>query len=290
MKTVMKGALALALLASTAGTALAQDQAQDHDRGRNDGERQRPQQHQEAPRAGGPRAQAPAQQAPAQQAPAPQAQPRNQQGPGGWQRDANGHNFRGAPDGQRGRGQNWQQPGPAAQPAAPVAAQPQNRANDPRQGGDRRWDGDRNGRPGGDRGGDNRNNGRNDGRGWDNNDRNRNDGRGWNDGRDNQWRGGDHRQDRPRYDPRSYPRQWHSPQRYRGFNYRPPPGFYVRSWGYGDFLPRAWWTPDYRLNSWWDYGLPIPPIGYEWVRVGGDALLVDIYSGRVVQVAYDMFW
>lgn len=64
----------------------------------------------------------------------------------------------------------------------------------------------------------------------------------------------------------------------------------MRSWTFGDFLPRTWWTPDYRLNNWWDYGLPIPPIGYEWVRVGDDALLVDIYTGRVVQVAYDIFW
>jgi Ni/Co efflux regulator RcnB len=293
MKMVIKGALALALLASTAGSALAQDQAEDHDRWHNAGERARPQARQEGPRQEAPRAETPRAQPQAQaQAPQQQAQPRNQQGPGGWQRGPDGRNFRGAADnqrgdgqrgdgqrgdGQRGRDRNVQQPAPAAQPAAPA---PQNRANDPRQGGDRRWEGDRNGRPDGNRG-DNRNNGRNDGR---------NDGRGWNDNRDNQWRGGDHRQDRPRYDPRNYPRQWHSPQRYRGYNYRPPPGFYSRSWVFGDVLPRAWWTPDYRLDSWWDYNLPIPPIGYEWVRVGDDALLVDIYSGRVVQVAYDIFW
>ncbi len=289
MKMVIKGALALALLASTAGAALAQDQAEDHDRWHNAGERPRPQQRQEAPRPEAPRAEAPRAQPQAQQVQVPQAQPRNVQGPGGWQRGPDGRNFRGAPDGQRGDGQqggdrggdrNWRQPAePAVQPPAAV---PQNRANDPRQGGDRRWDGDRN-----------------DGRRWDN-DRNRNDGRGWdgrgwdgrswNDNRDHQWRGGDHRQDRPHYDPRNYPRQWRSPQRYRGYNYRPPPGFYSRSWVFGDILPRTWWTPDYRLNNWWDYGLPIPPIGYEWVRVGDDALLVDIYSGRVVQVAYDIFW
>ena len=289
MKTVIKGALALALLASTAGAAMAQDQAEEHDRWHNAGERSRPQPRQEAPRAEAPRAQ------PQAQVQQPQAQPRNQQGPGGWQRGPDGRNFRGAEghrgDGNRGRDQNVQPPAPAVQPAAPA---PQDRANDPRRGGDRRWDGDRNGRPDGNRG-DNRN----DGRRWDN-DRNRNNGRGWdgrggdgrswNDNRDHQWRGGDHRQDRPRYDPRTYPRQWHSPQRYRGYNYRPPPGFYSRSWVFGDILPRTWWTPDYRLNSWWDYGLPIPPIGYEWVRVGDDALLVDVYSGRVVQVVYDIFW
>ena len=36
--------------------------------------------------------------------------------------------------------------------------------------------------------------------------------------------------------------------------------------------------------------LPIPPIGYEYVRVGDDVLLVDMFSGRVVQVIYDVFW
>lgn len=55
-------------------------------------------------------------------------------------------------------------------------------------------------------------------------------------------------------------------------------------------MPRSWWAPDYQLNDWWAYGLPIPPIGYEWVRVGDDALLIDIYTGRVVQVAYDIFY
>ncbi|MCI3135238.1 RcnB family protein [Phenylobacterium aquaticum] len=64
----------------------------------------------------------------------------------------------------------------------------------------------------------------------------------------------------------------------------------MRSWGFGDILPRGWWTPDYRLNNWWDYGLPIPPAGYDWVRVGDDALLVDMWSGRVVEVVYDVFW
>jgi Ni/Co efflux regulator RcnB len=34
----------------------------------------------------------------------------------------------------------------------------------------------------------------------------------------------------------------------------------------------------------------MPPIGYVWVRVGHDALLVDEFNGRVVQVVRYVFW
>lgn len=179
----------------------------------------------------------------------------------------------------------------------------------PGDGDSRRWDGgpyrgndNRGGpaRPGDDgrRGDDNRRG--DDRRDWnDRNDRDRrdwNDGRRWNDGRpgDNgrRWDNDDRRRDqpRPRYDRRSYEPIWRSQQRFRGWTYRPPSGFFVRSWSYGDMLPRSWWGNDYRIMDWWSYGLPTPPLGYEWVRVGNDALLVDMYSGRVVQVAYDLFW
>ena len=48
--------------------------------------------------------------------------------------------------------------------------------------------------------------------------------------------------------------------------------------------------PSYRLNDWWSYGLPWPPPGYDWVRIGDDALLIDRFSGRVVQVVRNLFW
>lgn len=95
---------------------------------------------------------------------------------------------------------------------------------------------------------------------------------------------------RPRYDPRNYPRTWRTPQRYRGFVYRPPPGFYARSWAFGEILPHGWYEPQHRILDWWSYGLPIPPIGYDWVRVGDDVLLVDSFSGRIVQVVRNLFW
>ena len=78
--------------------------------------------------------------------------------------------------------------------------------------------------------------------------------------------------------------------RYRVGSYRPPYGYFVRSWGFGDFLPSGWFGPGYWVDDFYDYDLPYPPPGYHWVRVGADVLLVDDYSGRIVQVIRDMFW
>jgi len=63
----------------------------------------------------------------------------------------------------------------------------------------------------------------------------------------------------------------------------------VQRWSFGDYLPGGWYTNNYYLD-WWAYGLPQPPIGCEWVRVGDDALLVDIWSGEVLSVYYNLFW
>ncbi len=51
----------------------------------------------------------------------------------------------------------------------------------------------------------------------------------------------------------------------------------------------GWYGSGYYLNF-WSYGLPNPPIGCEWVRVGDDAMLVDIWSGEVLSVYYGIFW
>ena len=82
----------------------------------------------------------------------------------------------------------------------------------------------------------------------------------------------------------------HRQRRFRLGVYVYPPGWYSYSWRYGDFLPFGWYSTRYYLNDWWSYGLPMPPIGCEWVRVGDDAYLVDIWSGRVLSVYYDLFW
>jgi Ni/Co efflux regulator RcnB len=33
----------------------------------------------------------------------------------------------------------------------------------------------------------------------------------------------------------------------------------------------------------------VPPAGYEWVRVGDDALLIDVNTGEVLQAEYGVF-
>jgi Ni/Co efflux regulator RcnB len=47
---------------------------------------------------------------------------------------------------------------------------------------------------------------------------------------------------------------------------------------------------DYFLTSYALYGLAPPPPGYVWVRDGTDAVLVDRYTGQVIQVQEDVFY
>ncbi|MGE4307002.1 MAG: RcnB family protein [Novosphingobium sp.] len=69
---------------------------------------------------------------------------------------------------------------------------------------------------------------------------------------------------------------------YRNYSYRPLRiGFYLDSMFFGS----SYWISDP-----WQYRLP-PAYGpYRWVRYYDDALLVDIYSGEVVDVLRDFFW
>lgn len=96
---------------------------------------------------------------------------------------------------------------------------------------------------------------------------------------------------RPRYDVVRFPHVFQTNHRYRLSNYYVQPyGFYDYAWAYGDFLPWGWYGPSYWIDDWFAYGLPVPPIGCEWVRVGHDAVLVDTFTGRVLSVARLLFW
>lgn len=240
MKVLTRATLALALLASTAGLAHAQDHGDHEGRwGQARGE--------------------------------PQPGPRDNHN-GGWQREGEGQAWRGAPT---DRGQAAIPPRPP-QPLVVREGHDGDRMDGRRGGGGgdyrppvygrderpRVWGGDHD-RDRDWRGGDQRVR-----RGWD-----------WDDRQDWSWR------DRDRDNWR-----WRSQNRYRGWDYRPPSGFYSRSWVFGDLLPRSWWTPDYQIVQWWSYGLPRPPYGSQWIRVGDDALLIDRYTGRVCRVVYDVFW
>lgn len=72
--------------------------------------------------------------------------------------------------------------------------------------------------------------------------------------------------------------------------YRQPPGFYVHRWTFGERLPVAFFARDYWITDFALYGLMAPWAGYEWVRVGDDALLVDVETGEVVRVEYGLFY
>jgi hypothetical protein len=98
------------------------------------------------------------------------------------------------------------------------------------------------------------------------------------------WRRGEHP-----WAPHRYPPIYRSPERFRAWAWVPPPGWSYRPWRYGEYLPRAWLIPDYFIEDWWDFGLPEAPPGYEWIRLGADALLIDDH-GQVVQVVRDVFW
>jgi len=89
---------------------------------------------------------------------------------------------------------------------------------------------------------------------------------------------------------RDFHRDFRSARRFHVAPYRAPAGFYVHHWIFGEFLPQPYWVRDYWLLNFAAYGLPPPPYGAVWVRVGGDALLIDEYSGEVITVEYDVFY
>jgi len=99
--------------------------------------------------------------------------------------------------------------------------------------------------------------------------------------------------DRPRYDPQFFPQHVRPAQRFRWSSdhaWAPQPGFYPHHWRYGDYLPEGWFAPGFWIYDYDSYSLPVPPYGYEWVRYGADALLVDTYSGEVVETVYGLFY
>jgi Ni/Co efflux regulator RcnB len=84
----------------------------------------------------------------------------------------------------------------------------------------------------------------------------------------------------------------HNYQAARNFKigpYHPPAGWTARHWAYGQILPRAYWASQYILADYWLFALEVPPVGYEWVRDGDDAILVNIVTGEILQVEYGVF-
>lgn len=100
----------------------------------------------------------------------------------------------------------------------------------------------------------------------------------------------DRDRDRSWYDASRYRRAYHAKHRYRASRYIYPSGWYVRVWNFGDRLPHSSWYSNRYYLDWWRYSLPRPPIGTEWIRMRDDAILVDVWTGRVLAVYHDLFW
>ena len=100
----------------------------------------------------------------------------------------------------------------------------------------------------------------------------------------------------------NWDRSWRNDNRYDWRRYRDHHrsrfhlGFYIDpfGWGYEPFSIgwRLW--PSYYGNQYWIdpgmYELPYPPPGAVWVRYWNDALLVDTYTGTVIDVIPGFFW
>ena len=65
-------------------------------------------------------------------------------------------------------------------------------------------------------------------------------------------------------------------------------------WGYQSFDIGYRMWPAYYGNRYWldagQYGLPYPPPGAAWVRYYNDAILIDTYTGTVIDVIPGFFW
>jgi hypothetical protein len=96
---------------------------------------------------------------------------------------------------------------------------------------------------------------------------------------------------------------WRNNSRYDWQNYRHHHrslfslGFYYDPFGWGYQPYQIGWRlwPDYYSSRYWisdpwQYRLPYAPPGTQWIRYWNDALLVDMWSGQVVDVIPGFFW
>jgi hypothetical protein len=125
----------------------------------------------------------------------------------------------------------------------------------------------------------------------------RDDRRDWRDDR-RDWRA-DRRADR-----RDWNRDWRRDQRYDWRRYRdsnrfvfriqpyyaPYRGYSYRRFSVGQILDQLFWGRNYWISDPWQYRLPAAPYGYVWVRYYNDVVLVDTYTGEIVDVIHDFFW
>lgn len=114
-------------------------------------------------------------------------------------------------------------------------------------------------------------------------------------GDDRQGYRGDHRRwDRDWRRDRRY--DWNSYRRYNrnsfsiGLYYAPYRNYSYSRLSIGYFLDSLFLSNRYWINDPWQYRLPEVYGPYRWVRYYNDVVLVDVYTGEVVDVIHDFFW
>lgn len=137
--------------------------------------------------------------------------------------------------------------------------------------------------------------------------RNDNDNRWRNDNRSEQWRN-NNRWSNNRWDNNNGNHRWNRDwrrdsrydwQRYRNSNrniyrigryYAPYRNYSYRRLSTGFYLDSMFFGSRYWINDPWYYRLPPADGPFRWIRYYDDALLVDTYTGEVVDVIYNFFW
>lgn len=85
-----------------------------------------------------------------------------------------------------------------------------------------------------------------------------------------------------------HPYAWHAVHYPHPWAY--PSGYGYRRWAVGAILPPLFWSkPTYYYTGWGEMGLPPPEPGFQYIEYGPDLLLVNVATGRVVQVFPDAF-
>ena len=98
--------------------------------------------------------------------------------------------------------------------------------------------------------------------------------------RDFDFRRGDRDRDRGR--------DMHRGRAWYGAYYRPH-RYYSHRWIRGERLPAAYYARPYVVEDYDGWGLRVPPRGYRWVRVDGDAVLAAVATGLVLDTVFHVF-
>jgi Ni/Co efflux regulator RcnB len=76
--------------------------------------------------------------------------------------------------------------------------------------------------------------------------------------------------------------------RYEGGRWNAP--FAYHRWNHGARMGHGYYAPRYYINDYGRYRLRAPAYGARWVRHYDDVLLINIRTGRVLDVRYNFFW